>query len=94
MKDPLLNDLLGYKNSLDETAFTLSLMDKIKAYNKRRRLIMGLFSIVGLLLSCLYLLMVLPVGFTQNIMTPTNGLLLAAIGLFLVWLWTVELASD
>ncbi len=94
MNDPLFEDLLAYKKPLDQVVFNQAVMQKIKTAQKKRKLIMSLFSLIGMLLTVTYLLTVLPAGIWQNLLTPVNGLLLASIGLFIIWLWTVELTSD
>ena len=94
MSDFYLNDLLAYKKTLDEAGFNQAVMDKIKLAHKKRMLIMFLFSLIGGLLTVVYLLSVFPTGIGQNLLTPVNGLLFSSIGLFVVWLWTVEMSSD
>ncbi len=92
MTDPLI-DLLSYHNPLDDLEFKQQVLARIKATEQKRHFIMMLFTVIGLLLSVIYLWSVLPVGVAQNLLTPTNGLLLSSIGLFLVWLWSEELSQ-
>lgn len=94
MNDPLIKDLLVYTKPLDQTGFNQAVMKKINAANKKRKLIMLLSSLIGVLLTVVYLVMVLPAGVGHRLLTPVSGLLLSSIGLFVIWLWTVELTSD
>lgn len=93
MTDPILKDLLAYHQPLDDQAFKSQVIAKIKANERQRRLTMLGFTLIGLLVSFIYLWSVLPVGVLHNLLTPLNGLLLSSIGLFIVWLWTEELAD-
>ena len=93
MTDPILKDLLAYHQPLDDQAFNNQVIAKINAVERKRCFIMLAFTLIGLLLSVIYLWSVLPVGVLQNLLTPVNGLLLSSIGLFIVWLWTEELAG-
>ncbi len=93
MTDPILKDLLGYHEPLDEAAFNHHVMAEIRAAKKQRSLIMWIFTLLGMTVSTAYLWYTLPVGVMLNLLTPTNGLLLSGIGLFLVWLWTDALTD-
>ncbi len=93
MNDPILKDLLNYHQPLNDAEFGRQLMHRIKAAERKRRMIMWFFSVVGLILSTVYLVSVSSVISLTSLMTPINGLLLFSIGLFVVWLWTDPLAS-
>jgi hypothetical protein len=93
MNDPLLNDLLSYKNSLTDQKFTAKVLEKIELHNKRRRIIIWCFGILGMLLSLVYLLTMAPASW-QNLINPTHGVMFTGIGLFITWLWTVELYNQ
>ncbi len=93
MNDPVLKDLLNYHQPLNDAEFSRQLLAKITAAERQRRLIMWFFSVVGLVLSAVYLVSVSAVFSWTSLMTPVNGLLLFSIGLFVVWLWTDTLAS-
>ena len=93
MNDPLLKDLLCYHQPLNDAVFSHQLLAKIKVEERKRRWIMWVFTLLGLILSALYMWSVLPMGALTQLITPLNGLLLFSIGLFVVWLWVEELSS-
>ncbi|TDR23300.1 hypothetical protein [Marinicella litoralis] len=94
MNDSFLAEILAYKKPLDEATFNATVMDQIKKAHQMRRMIVACFSLMGVFLTAMYLLTVMPAGLAPKLLTPTNGLLLSSIGLFVIWLWTVELSSD
>ncbi len=88
MSDYDLNELLAYHQRLDDPAYSQQILTKIRTAEKQRYLIMLLFTVLGISVSLFYLWSKLPVGLESDLFTPTNGLLLSCIGLFMVWLWT------
>ena len=93
MSDYDLNKLLAYHQNLDDSAFSMQIITKIRTAEKQRFLIMVLFTVLGITISLLYFWSKLPVGLESSLLTPTNGLLLSCIGLFMIWLWTDMLAD-
>jgi len=94
MKDPYIDELLAYKNPLEEAGFNRAVIEEIQQANQQRKRIVASFTFVGLCMTVVYLLAVLPADVGVQLLTPVNGLLLSSIGLFVIWLWTDALASD
>jgi predicted nucleic acid-binding Zn ribbon protein len=94
MSDPTLNDVLSYQQPLDDQAFTQQLMRQLQAEKRRRRRIMLIFIVLGVLLTLAYLWSLLPTVVWATLLTPINGIMLFVTGAFVLWLWIDTLASD
>ena len=94
MSDPTLNDLLSYRQPLDDQEFTTQLMQRVQAEKRRRWRIMLTFIVLGVLLTLAYLWLLIPAAVWGTLLTPVNGIMLFVTGAFVLWLWTDTLASD
>ncbi len=94
MTEPAIKELLSYHQPVNDRAFNQQVIAKIKAADRKRRMIMMLFTLFGLIASTAYLWLALTDVTPQNLLTPVNSLLLFSVGLFIVWLWTEDLASN
>ncbi len=94
MTDPLLKDLLSYHHSLNDAEYNRQVMARIHAANRQRRLIVTLFTLLGVLISAVYFWSVLSATIWPHLLTPVNGMLFFCLGLLIFWLWTDDWAFD
>lgn len=92
MTDPALKDLLAYHQPLHDSEFKRQVMNRIHAANRKRRLIMTLFTLLGLLVSAVYFWSVLSATTWPLLLTPVNGMLFFCVALLIFWLWTDDWA--